>query len=116
VDFLKTSLFYYEFYEFEYDEKQRSWVPFILETQPKSRIVVPEIKTLEGYDILTFYAHSTPECSPLSCNSLALEIATNRYCLLSSFDMAKRLLEEGRFINSEPGPYRIFAVYSVPWQ
>jgi hypothetical protein len=24
-------------------------------------------------------------------------------------------LDQGKFNNSEPGPYRIFAVYSVPW-
>jgi hypothetical protein len=35
--------------------------------------------------------------------------------LFSSFDEAKAHLERGAFNNSEPGPYRIFAVYSVGW-
>jgi hypothetical protein len=27
----------------------------------------------------------------------------------------KQLLDEGKFNNSESGPFRIFAVYSVQW-
>lgn len=38
----------------------------------------------------------------------------NSHCLFDSFDEAKFHLTEGAFNNSEPGPYRIFAVYSVP--
>jgi hypothetical protein len=33
--------------------------------------------------------------------------------LVPSFDAAVRALESGSFDNSEPGPYRIIAVYSV---
>ena len=33
----------------------------------------------------------------------------------TSFEQARALLENGTFNNSEPGPYRIFAVYSVAW-
>jgi hypothetical protein len=55
------------------------------------------------------------DLSALSCNSLATEVETNQHGLLPSFERAQRLLEEGRFKNTEPGPYRIFAVYSTQW-
>ena len=48
-----------------------------------------------------------------SCNGLADEVETNSRCLLDSLERAQHLLENGTFNNSEPGPYRIFAVYSV---
>jgi len=78
-------------------------------------VVVPAGASLEGYDVVTFSAGSSPECSPLSCNGLASEIATNRHCLLPSVAAARHLLERGAFDRGEPGPFRIFAVYSLPW-
>ncbi len=53
--------------------------------------------------------------SPLSCNGLARGIRTNPHCLLESFAEAYDQLNGGAFNNAEPGPYRIFAVYSVAW-
>ena len=67
------------------------------------------------YDVVNFTAQTSPECSPLSCNAVAAEVETNAHCLLQSFDQARMLLENGTFKYSEPGPYRIFAVYSVAW-
>jgi len=32
-----------------------------------------------------------------------------------AFEHARKLLEDGAFNHSEPGPYRIFTVYSVAW-
>ena len=110
-----TSLFYYEVYELEFDENKGFWDPFASDPSFKTQVVEPMTKHLEGYDVVTFYVNTTPECSPLSCNSLAEEIETNEHCLLSSFDLAKRMLEQGAFKNTEPGPFRIFAVYSVQW-
>jgi hypothetical protein len=77
--------------------------------------MLPSKKTLEGFDVVTFYAGNSPECSPLSCNGLADTIPTNQHCLIESFEDAKAALDGGEFNNSEPGPYRIFAVYSVDW-
>lgn len=74
---------------------------------------MPKEKHLEGYDVATFSVGTSPECSPLSCNSLAREIKVNRHSLLSSLEEAKQSLESGKLKNSEPGPYRIFAVYSL---
>ena len=110
-----TKLFFYEVYEHEYDEEEKSWKPFSPESSFETQVSQPIGKTLEGYDVVTFSVHTSPECSPLSCNSLSVEIETNEHCLLPSFERAKELLEEGKFVTSEPGPYRIFAVYSVQW-
>lgn len=116
LDLTDTSLFFFEVYEHEYDGDEKSWKPIAPpESSFETKVFQPDAKNLEGYDVVTFYAHTSPECSPLSCNSLASEIETNEHCLLASFDVAKQLLEEGKFESSEPGPYRIFAVYSVQW-
>jgi hypothetical protein len=115
VDLENTRLFYYEIHDHEYDEDEKTWIPIAPDSSFNTQILEPEIKTLEGYDIVTFSGGSNPECSPLSCNSLSSEIETNEHCLLPSFEKAKELLEEGKFINCEPGPYRIFAVYSMQW-
>ncbi len=115
LDLVNTRLFYYEIHELEYDEDDHSWKPFAAVPSLKTHVVEPGTKHLEGYDIVTFSCRTSPECSPLSCNSLAAEVETNEHCLLPSFEKATQLLADGRFKNSEPGPYRVFAVYSVQW-
>lgn len=115
LDLTDTKLFYYEVYELEFNDETHSWMAFSPEPSFTMQVVIPESKILEGYDVVTFSAHTSPECSPLSCNALAEEVETNRHCLLSSFQQAKELLDQGKFKNSEPGPFRIFAVYTVPW-
>jgi hypothetical protein len=70
-------------------------------------------KSLRGFDVTTFSLNNSPECSPLSCNSLATSIPVNEHCLFNAFAEAKEALEAGLFENSEPGPYRVFAVYTV---
>jgi len=108
-----TSLFYYEVYEQEFDGK--NWLPYHPEASLPTNVLVPSQKTFEGFDVVTFFAHSSPECSPLSCNGMAGEIPTNDHCLLVSFEDAYSKISTGAFNQAEPGPYRIFAVYSVPW-
>ena len=108
-----TMFFYYEVYELEFHDSDSKWHSFIPEANFKTNVVGPHVKFLEGYDIATFSVGTSPECSPLSCNSAASVIKTNKHCLLDSFEEAKLLLERGRFNNTEPGPFRIFAVYSV---
>jgi len=110
-----AKLFYYEAYELEFDEKQMSWCSFAPASSIETNVAVPEKKRLEGFDLITFFARTSPECSPLSCNGLAKDIPTNEHCLFPSFDEAKIALEDGKFGEAEPGPYRIFAVYSVDW-
>ena len=108
-----TSLFYYEVYEMEFDGE--SWHPFSPEASFPTDVVPPSIKHLEGFDVANFTARTSPECSGLSCSSLARELPTNAHCLFASFDEAETNLSGGAFTESEPGPYRIFSVYSVDW-
>lgn len=113
IDLSEIKFFYYEVYELEFDGDKSKWSHFNPEPSVKTNVVIPKEKHLEGYDVVTFSQGNTPECSPLSCNSLSEEVQTNKHCLLNSFEEAKTYLENGTFNNSEPGPYRIFAVYSI---
>jgi len=113
IDFAESVLFFYEIYELQFGSG--NWTRFEPEASFGTKVSVPELKVLEGYDVVTFSVQTSPECSPLSCNALAATVETNTHCLLHSFDEARTLLENGTFDDSEPGPYRIFAVYSVPW-
>jgi hypothetical protein len=113
IDLAGTALFFYEVFELQFDAGE--WAPFGPDASFDTNVSVPEAASLEGYDVVTFYLQASPECSPLSCNSLASQIETNSRCLLESLVQARKLLEDGAFNHSEPGPYRIFAVYSVAW-
>jgi len=111
IDLAGTALFYYEVYESEFDGTV--WRPYGPDPSFRTNVLVPIDKHLEGFDVVTFWNKNLPECSPLSCNHLAEEIPTNPHCLLDSFSDAEKYLEDGAFNNSEPGPYRIFSVFSV---
>ena len=115
IDLKDSSLFYYEAYDQEYNESQNLWRSFRPEDSLPTNVMVPNQKVLEGYDVVTYFSGCSPECSPLSCNSLADKIITNQHCLLTSLQEAISLLTSGKFADSEPGPYRIIAVYSVDW-
>jgi len=106
-------LFYYEVHEQEYDQEARRWEPFSPEESFVTNIAAPEQKSLEGYDVVNFWARNAPECSPLSCNSLAQTIPVNGHCLIPTFEQAIAAIESGQFKKGEPGPLRVFAVYSV---
>lgn len=75
---------------------------------------------MEGFDISSYKYN--PECSALSCSNLGSKAPTNKHCLITSFDEAKTFLEtyypdqEGFNRFGEDGPYRIYAVYSIPWK
>jgi hypothetical protein len=113
IDLSGTLLFFYEVYELQFDSGR--WTHFEPEPSFRTDVTVPEAKIFEGYDVVNFTAQTSPECSPLSCNALASEVETNSRCLLKSFEQTRMLLENGAFNHSEPGPYRIFGVYSVDW-
>ncbi len=115
VDLECTTLFFYEAHELEFVERERRWMPFAPRTPFATRVVPPSERALEGYDVVTFSTGNSAECSPLSCCMLARDVETNEHCLLPSADLAMQLLEEGKFLNTEPGPYRVLAVYSVKW-
>ena len=107
------TLFYYEGQENQYNADTRQWEPFAPVPDFPLCVEPPSHKILHGYDVATYYVNSSAECSPLSCNGLAEDIPTNAHCLLDDFQTAKTLLETGAFENSEPGPYRIIAVYTL---
>ncbi len=112
LDLSGATLFYYEMHEYEYDGNVKDWAAISTELPFETNVRVPMNKYLQGFDVVSFTFNSTPECSPLSCNALAKEIPVNRHCLFNTFDEAKQSLEKGLFKNSEPGPYRIFAIYT----
>ena len=114
IDMSGNRFFYYEAFDKQYDEAAQTWNDFKPEASFTTNVLVPILKTLEGYDVVTFSGSTDPGCSPLSCNNLAESIDVNEHCLLPSFEEAKALLEGGAFNKGEPGPYRIFAVYSLP--
>jgi hypothetical protein len=110
-----NTLFYYEVFENEYDEDSKECSAFEPEASFETHVQEPLNAKLVGYDVTTFTGGTSPECSPLSCNSLATEIPVNRHCLFDTFEQAIEALEAGKFDNSEPAPgrFRIFAVYRV---
>jgi hypothetical protein len=107
------TLFYYSAYEKQWDNDKQQWLPFAAETTITTNIEHPDDAVLQGYDLVSFSGQTCAECSPLSCNSLAEEISVNKHCLLNTLNEAKYCLESGKFAHCEPGPYRIFAVYTV---
>ena len=113
IDLSRMTLFYYEAYGFEYDEATQEWIAFSPDPSFETNVVVPSTKHLEGFDVVSFSCGTSPEDSPLCCNGLANLLPVNSHCLFNSFAEAKEALEAGQFDNSEPGPFRIIAVYTV---
>lgn len=106
-------MLYFEAYEFQWDARYQHWRSFKPSEAMVTEVLLPERKVLVGFDVVTYWGGNQAECSPLSCNGLAAEIPVNSHCLIESFEVAKKKLELGVFDNSEPGPYRIVAVYSI---
>ncbi len=106
-------MFYYEVYEEQYDDNENKWVPFAPESTFETAVIIPSRRELQGYDVVSFSGQTCAECSPLSCNHMAEELEVNNHCLLSTLEEAKSYVESGAFVDCEPGPYRIFAVYLV---
>jgi hypothetical protein len=114
IELAGTSLFYYDVHPEEFDGE--TWVGFERgEAAAAIQIIAPKKSHLEGFDVVTFSCGANPECSPLSCNSMATELPTNSHCLFATFHEAWESVNRGVFNDSEPGPYRILAVYSVDW-
>lgn len=112
LDLSDQTFFYYEVHEQQFDDEIKSWRPFSADKSFPTDVQVPAEKKFEGFDVVSFFALSAPECSPLSCNHMAESIPVNEHCLLATFAPAKQLIETGAFNGCEPGPYRIFSVYS----
>jgi hypothetical protein len=113
IDLSQATLFYYEVHEEEFDEPSGQWRIFAPEPSLVTAVQAPQNKECLGYDVATFWAGNAAECSPLSCNARATDLAVNAHCLFPSFEEAKNAVDTGAFANTEPGPYRIFAAYRV---
>jgi hypothetical protein len=111
ADLRALTLFYYEIYPLEFDEVARNWSPIV--PAAPVHVVPPTAKVLSGYDVCSFSQRNRPECSPLSCNQLCEKLPVNRYCLFDTLDAARSALTAGAFDHSEPGPFRIFAVFTA---
>ncbi|PIQ24067.1 hypothetical protein COW36_05575 [bacterium (Candidatus Blackallbacteria) CG17_big_fil_post_rev_8_21_14_2_50_48_46] len=114
IDLTETTLFYYEAYPLQANTETGVWESFAPEPSFKTELQVPQQKQLRGFDLVSFNCQTSPECSYLSCNQMADQIQVNSFCLLESLESAKNLLKSGAFKNCEPGPCRIFAVYTLP--
>src|SRR5688572_17279980 len=88
IDSSGNILFYYEVFEKEFDEESSEWLPFKPEASFPTHVQESSNARLIGYDVTTFSAGTSPECSPLSCNSMATELTVNRHCLFETFDEA----------------------------
>lgn len=68
-----------------------------------------------GYDLVSRETETEFGHSPLSCNHLAAEVTTNRFCLLNTaeeaFTLAPTLEVPGQPMRGEPGPYHIVEVW-----
>lgn len=113
IDLSSLTLFYYEVFPRAFDRDARAWTTIAADPSFTTEVVRPPLVVPAGYDVVTFYAGSSAECSPLSCNHLASKITVNRHCLFASLEAARAALEAGLFDNSEPGPCRIFAVHHL---
>lgn len=72
---------------------------------------LPESFVPIGYDVVSRSSGGFFECSPLSCNHLAQEIATNAYCLIEARDQATDLALRADTLQCEPGPYYVLEVF-----
>jgi hypothetical protein len=64
-----------------------------------------------GYDVVCIQPNYMDfNCSPLSCNGLAREMAVNRHCLIEDLEEAIRLAQRFDVEQPEPGPYYVVQV------
>lgn len=63
-----------------------------------------------GFDVVSRSQGAMFECSPLSCNRLADEVAVNQYCLASTLEQAVAVAGEFAREEPEPGPYVVLEV------
>lgn len=112
IDLHGSMLFFYEAYESEFDGPDR--LPILPDAMFETQVLVPLTKYLQGFDVVTF-CDGPNSHSPLSCNGIAADVKTNQHCLFTSLDEAVAAVESDAFDQCEPGPYRIYSVYSVSW-
>jgi hypothetical protein len=112
IDIQGAKLFFYEAHDSELDGDD--WQPILPSNSSQTDLLIPSTKQLEGFDVVTC-CDGPHSHSPLSCNSVAADVKTNEHCLFQTLDEGLAALASGAFEQAEPGPYRVYAVYSVPW-
>lgn len=123
VDLTGSKLFFYSVYECE--QESDGWTFNFDQWRPTSRatsssvvddVVVPKEGsglTSLGYDVVVF--GDFLEHSPLSCNSVAIKLRVNRFCLFDTLNEAKNAIDAGKFGDGcEDGIYKIFSVSVLP--
>jgi hypothetical protein len=113
IDLAPMTLFFYTLYCWQWRDDENHWQRFSADPAFETEVILPDACRLQGYDVVSFFAGNSAECSPLSCNGLAEQLTVNAHCLFDTLQQAKSAIENGDFDHSEPGPWRIFAVYSV---
>jgi len=108
-------LCYYAVYPSEFHERFRQWKSFMPFADFATDVQLPTAAMRLGYDVVTYSVGNSPECSPLTCSGLAGKLQANSKGLFDTFPAAKTALEAGAFDNSEPGPFRIIEVSTLPW-
>src|SRR5258706_4152641 len=61
IDLSGATLFYYEVYEYEFDQNSNGWSAFKPEPSFVTDVQMPMDKQLEGFDVTTFQARTSPE-------------------------------------------------------
>jgi hypothetical protein len=107
------TLFFYRMHEQEWDPDDDEWRKITPEKSFRTDVKLPAKPQREGFDVVTYTSGNAAECSPLSCNHYAEQFDTNRHCLLDTFDQAIEHIENGSFLDGEPGPYRVIEVCTV---
>jgi len=63
-----------------------------------------------GFDVVSRSTSDGFECSPLSCNLMALEVTVNRHCLVDGLEVARELASRFSVEEPEPGSYYVIEV------
>lgn len=63
-----------------------------------------------GFDVVNKIFSAFFECSPLSCNGMADEVAVNRFCLLETLADAILFAQRCAREEPEPGPFYVLEV------
>jgi len=107
-----TSLCYYEAYEKDFDGER--WTPWSPEPSFRTDVPAPFGEATGRLRRGEFHGEHVPGVLGTFVQQSSGRLRTNAHCL-DSFDEAETNLSRGAFNQSEPGLYRIFAVYSVDW-
>ncbi len=104
---------YYEAYSQQFNTDDHTWHNFGPDPDLMTDVLSPMNPQLLGFDIVCYSMQNSPECSPLSCNHVTMDVRVNSHCLIDTLDYAVECLETGIFDNAEPGPMRIIAVHTL---